>query len=358
MAHIYSGWLADMVGRDMPAETRATCDNCPMCAPTPHAELRFHPDVKCCSYWPALPNYLAGAILEDTSEDCQDGRDRLALLLERSWATPLAVLPSPAFRILYSQAKNQEFGTALLLKCPYLIDGGGCSIWRFRNAVCLTWFCKFQRGRASRDFWEAVRRLLSGMESQLGVWACLELGLSGGAVRRAAELLRAENLKLQSLDGYPKNQSDRQMWEKWNNTRAEFYQKTARLVSALSWSDALAVSGPECAALARELHDVAAELFNPPEYRNLKTMPLRVLQDDGVSVTVSGHSETDGYVMDRRLLGALHNFNTLDVAAALEAVKASTGLEITDHQLDELVQWGCLAPVASSQPLPPTSNGN
>lgn len=331
MEHIHSRWLTELIGRNVPVEPRATCDNCPMCAEVPRAELRFHPDVKCCSYWPALPNFLAGAVLRDESADGQDGRDRLSLLLDRSWATPLAVLPSPAFRILYSQAKNQEFGTAMLLKCPYLIEGGGCSIWRFRNAVCLTWFCKYERGRASREFWEAVRRLLSGMESQLAVWASLELGLSGGAVRRAVELLRAENLKVQSLDGYPKNQSDLQMWEKWNARRAEFYQESERLVAALSWRDALRVCGPECSALARELHDTADQLFRPAEYRNLRAMPLRVLHDDGVSVTVSGHSETDGYVMDSRLVASLHLFNNVDVPSAIEAVRACTGLAITDH---------------------------
>lgn len=351
MAHIYSAWLTDLIGRATPDETRATCDNCAMCATTTHAELRFHPDVKCCSYWPFVPNFLAGGILRDTSPDSPDGRERLALLLERSWATPLGVLPSPAFRILYAQAKNQEFGTSLLLKCPYLVDGGGCSIWRFRNAVCLTWFCKYERGRASRQFWESVRRLMTEMEAQLGVWACLELGLSGGAVRKATELTKVENLKMQSLDGYPKNHSDHHMWEKWNKNRGEFYQQTEKLVAALSWKEALALAGQECAALASELRDAQAELFGVPEYRKLKAAPVRVLLDDGISVTVAGHSETDGYVMDRRLLGALHIFNDLDVPSAVEAVRTSTGLVITDQQLDELVQWGCLTTVASSETL-------
>ena len=49
---------------DWPSEARATCDDCVMAHPHPQREV-FHAEVRCCSFFPRLPNYAVGGILAD-----------------------------------------------------------------------------------------------------------------------------------------------------------------------------------------------------------------------------------------------------------------------------------------------------
>ena len=65
---LYANWMAELLGGIIPRESRASCDNCAMCAvggagqqsaPRPYF---FDPLVKCCSYVPDLPNFLVGGI--------------------------------------------------------------------------------------------------------------------------------------------------------------------------------------------------------------------------------------------------------------------------------------------------------
>src|SRR5215470_3687249 len=79
---LYARWMNDLLDGPIPAETRATCDNCVMCpkpGDTISAEDRFFdPSIKCCSIVPALPNFLVGMILSG------DDRDPISL---EGWAS-------------------------------------------------------------------------------------------------------------------------------------------------------------------------------------------------------------------------------------------------------------------------------
>ena len=59
---LYARWFNDLVGDDIPSETRATCNDCAMCEiegdpNKPGSEL-FNPASKCCTYLPRLFNFL------------------------------------------------------------------------------------------------------------------------------------------------------------------------------------------------------------------------------------------------------------------------------------------------------------
>lgn len=66
---LYAAWMDQVLAGPIPEETQATCDNCAMCAkagdPPASSTLFFHPQVKCCTYLPRLPNFLVGRLLAD-----------------------------------------------------------------------------------------------------------------------------------------------------------------------------------------------------------------------------------------------------------------------------------------------------
>ena len=82
---LYSGWLRSITGGPIPAETKATCENCAMLAPpekSPGA-IYFDPATKCCAFQPHLPNFVAGQILGDRDPAIAKGRETLEQRISR-----------------------------------------------------------------------------------------------------------------------------------------------------------------------------------------------------------------------------------------------------------------------------------
>ena len=90
---LYSRWLAELLPGPIPRETRATCNDCAMCAPDGHqdgAEKEyFDPAIKCCTYVPEIHNFLAGGVLSDDDPSAQPGR----ATVEKRIRTGVAVTP-------------------------------------------------------------------------------------------------------------------------------------------------------------------------------------------------------------------------------------------------------------------------
>src|SRR5713101_6632134 len=167
-----------LLGESVPPESRATCDDCAMCAPEGAAEpntLYFSPRVKCCTYQPRLPNFLVGRALEDRDFAFSAGRATVERRIDGGVeVTPLGLEQSAAYGLLY-QHGSAGFGHAESMRCPhYIEEGGRCGIWRHRNSICATWFCKYERGAVGLAFWERLRDLLMAVEKDLAVWCVLE----------------------------------------------------------------------------------------------------------------------------------------------------------------------------------------
>ena len=159
---LYAPWLRAVTGGSIPAETKATCDNCAM-LPSPGSPpdaTYFHPVSRCCTFQPHLPNYLAGRLLSDDEPSMSAGRAELEARIGRRVAvTPRWAGPGSVFGLLYRSTPG-AFRRAAALKCQFLTPTGGCGIWKHRPAVCATWFCKFVRGNVGSRFWKLADRLM------------------------------------------------------------------------------------------------------------------------------------------------------------------------------------------------------
>ncbi|MEO0603010.1 MAG: hypothetical protein AAF211_16345, partial [Myxococcota bacterium] len=119
---LYARWVSEGLGRVPPTEAVATCRDCAM-RPAPGSKasstLFFHPETKCCSYHPSVPNFSVGAVLRGEGP----GRARVeARIAGRVGVTPLGIQPGRLARHLYSLDPEATFGATPRLRCPYLDD--------------------------------------------------------------------------------------------------------------------------------------------------------------------------------------------------------------------------------------------
>ncbi len=206
---LYAGWMADLLAGPIAEETEATCSDCAMCGTGARrasaSEFFYDPRVKCCSYVPVLANFLVGRILGD--DDPATRASVESRLQAQVAVTPLGLGQPPAFTVLYDKTVPASFGHSRALRCPHFLeDGGGrCGIWRHRAAVCTTWFCKHVRGAVGQAFWQALNRLLAGVEQSLSRWCVLQLDVGPEALAKLFPMPRQPGtpdvVDWRSLDG-------------------------------------------------------------------------------------------------------------------------------------------------------------
>lgn len=186
----------------------------------------FRPDVKCCSYHPKLPGYLVGATLAEGGEGARRIEAKIA---GRVGVTPQWISAPQKFLVLYEAARDSSFGRSPALLCPYF-DNGRCSVWKNRESVCATYFCKYENGAVGRAFWVALRNYMGVMER----------ALAAHAVRIVAPELvepQVQRLKLsidELEDRPPSDEAYAAWWGAWNGREKELYIASQRVISELS----------------------------------------------------------------------------------------------------------------------------
>jgi hypothetical protein len=340
-----------LLGGPIPVETNATCRDCAM-APPPGKEAGkgayFDPHLRCCTFFPDLPNFLVGRILADRDAGLAAGRSRVAAALESIHCTPRGLHPPPARRRLDREATGDAFGHARALLCPYyLAEGDLCGIWRHREAVCATWFCKHVRGAVGRRFWRALHALLAAVEHQLAGWCILELEPGPEALRRCFPFPGAPpaaRLDAAHLDDAAHPADRRALWGCWSGREADYFEECARRVAALDWQQVAAICGPDVAAFARLARSAYTELSSHELPGRLEMRALHLVQIDSQRCRAAGYSPLDPLDLSRRLLNALPYFDGRTTEAALRALESQEGLRPRPTLLRKLVDFEILAP--------------
>ena len=132
-----------------------------------------------------------GAVLLDEDPTAAQGRVTLeGRMLAGIGVTPLGLARPPAWDLVYRHGVvrgDQTFGRTRLLRCPHFLADGRCGIWKHREGVCATWYCRHERGAVGFDFWEALGGFLHVIERALSYDAVLALGVDGAALRRLVD---------------------------------------------------------------------------------------------------------------------------------------------------------------------------
>jgi hypothetical protein len=319
---LYAKWIGQLLGAPIPTETRATCSDCVMCKklePVSSADKYFHPFAKCCTYMPVLPNFLVGGILQDTDPAFAEGR----MQFEReapnaAEITPLKIGISFSYWILRGL---QPFGKSEIQRCPYYIarEGGICGIWRYRESVCSTWFCKYEHGAHSRQFWNSVNQLLIVLQNVLAAWAARELGISA-TTATANQLL----------------------WNQWQGREREFYVACFELVSALSWRQILEIAGSEaktCIDAVQSAFDLLTST-SIPEKLELGKFKRHILPNQ--TSRIVSFNEYDLMDLPNNIAELLPRFDGRPWISVLQIIKEETGMEFEVSMVRKLWEYSIL----------------
>jgi hypothetical protein len=230
---IYKSFLPSIFFADTPKETIATCHDCIMCkdweGKKARGEAYYTPQGKCCTYYPQIPNYLIGSLLSDTSEAMQEGVSRVQeIIRSKVGITPTFLCPPVAYAERYKAFYQFNFGLAGDMICP-LNDrsNGNCTIWKHRNAVCSQWFCKSVGDQIGRNFWDASRDYLDGVEQLLSIYTAKELGIK--IPKEYKDSFQADERK----GGFDEEKYQR-VWGEWYGKEEWYYKECNRLVSELT----------------------------------------------------------------------------------------------------------------------------
>ncbi len=326
---LYTRWARELLGAEPPRESRATCLDCAM-VPAPDAArsaaLHFYDTrVKCCTYTPVLPNFLAGGILTDESPEQAHGR---ASLLERVAArervTPLGVGRPDAVNAAYGALAPEHFGTEVSLRCPHLTPDALCGIWRHRNAVCATWFCKHERGAAGERFWSHLRELLRVIERELALWCLLETGWPLKAVAR----LLSPPLRAAARQPAVVGDSTDQDWGDWEDHAAEFFIECWRKVEPLAWHDVARICGATANARARLTTAMFRRLEDQHVPDHLVAAPLHFVERRPAASVLLTYRGSDPLEIDDDALRVVNAFDGRPTADVLQELLEHEGLDV------------------------------
>jgi hypothetical protein len=352
---LYDGWVTELLQGVIPRESRATCNDCAMCSsPGAQSGPRDHyydPQIKCCTYIPVLHNFLAGRILSDEDPAARAGRKTVEKRIAEGVAiTPLGLDVPPAFSVLYKNIKPEAFGRSHNLRCPhYLEDGGRCGVWRNRNSVCSTWFCKHVRGQVGYGFWRhSLLHLLRHVEQDLACWCLLQLDFGGDAFQYLmATGEQSEGLTAESIDSRAEAERYKRMWGGWCGREAEFFVKCAGLVGALAWSDVLALCGPQAHAYARLTKQAFVKLTTDEIPPALITGSMQIVQIGQEATRVATYSSLDPIEVPNIIMALLHYFDGRPTNDAVQAIAAKTGICLEPALIRKMVDFGLLVPPES-----------
>ena len=317
---------------------------CSPAAPQGSADF-FHPHVKCCSYEPALPNFLVGRIVRDSAPEWQFGRDTVAQRIVRGHGVrPWGLHAARRHGVLYGSG-HRLFGRSPDLRCShYHAETDSCGIWPHRNGVCATWFCKHERGATGLRFWSALSALVTEVEWSLGVWCVEQLGGSPAELERMTRRT-ADELTPSDLGAPLDDRAYRLAWGPWAGREAEFYTRAAALVDPLDWPAIERISGVRArvhATLVREASR-ALETDQVPERSAMR--PLRIMRAGQGTFTVESYSGYDPVAMPEVLMRALRYFDGRLTAETLDEIRQQLGTTLTPALVRKLLDFELIAGV-------------
>ena len=268
LPELFHQFLPDIFSREIPAEIFTDCTNCHMICGS-RAELGldeskpFAPDTKCCTYSPQFSNFLAGAVFSDPDTSLAEGRNKLRdCIRSRKGIFPHGIYPTKKYSVLYELGKAEGFGKSQALKCPFYLEGiYNCGIWKYREAICATWFCKHVGQQSGHLFWSSVTKCLRYIEECLIAYVLKNENLP--FIHPYGE---NKNISYEDLDDLPlKNDEYNYRWGKWAGREEEFYTRSYQYVKDLTVETFSNLMGINFQILLNELEEKYYAMIEIPE---------------------------------------------------------------------------------------------
>jgi len=248
---IYHSLFPELLDIKFPEEQIATCDTCNLCrsAKSPYI------NTKCCAYHPHLANFLIGGVMSDNVESLAEGKERIQRqILARVGVTPYGIIPPVSYTLRQKEVESQEFWSRPhelmeAQRCPYY-DKGHCTVWKYRENLCVTYFCSSIGGTDGKTFWKKVNKYLKMAEVSLAQYAMLQLGWPPAKIKTDA--VTTADFNLEDGQGNVNESIYAALWGEWNGREAEFYKRCFEIVKTMD-----AATFKKIAGLSREILEAA-----------------------------------------------------------------------------------------------------
>ena len=279
---------------------------------------------------------MVGAILLDESSENAEGRRRiLEKIQQRRGVTPLAVNAPAKYTLLYKNSR-EFFGRSPSMRCPYYIeDGGGlCSVWKYREAVCSTYFCKHVSGADGKKFWMSLKSYLALVEVNLARSSVFKLFPDYLVSGRHLTDLYSDVIHQSELDDTPPPAAVyEKTWGAWAGLEIEFFKESYRLALKLTPHEFEHVMGLDGDISLAALETSMAEALAPKIPLKLKLNPdLKIQWTDRGSVVIGGYSELDALELPGESYALLREFKgTDDVKIVRKHLQAAHAADFSDE---------------------------
>ncbi len=207
-------------------ETKATCGACPV----------YANDLKCCTFYPYLPNYTIGALLTQSGQGTASALEAIRTKIKnREYSLPLGLVAPPNYQVPFQQRQKNEFGWREDWLCPYFDRvQKNCGIWRWRGSVCTGFFCKSSFGVAGLRFWDELSNYMTYVEMALMEEALVMMDFSP---RQIGDLLgylnRKTATKTELRSARLPEKKAKALWNGYYEDQESFFKKTFQIVSEL-----------------------------------------------------------------------------------------------------------------------------
>lgn len=235
----YEFWLGSRLTGSR-VEASATCDNCAMVKPQGVTRDKgpFLNHLKCCTYFPYLPNFSLGALPEQ----------KINQALPRGILLPVGLFPSAGQQNLIEELGIEGFGRKAELLCPFFEKTENqCSIWDFRPGVCTSYFCKSDQGKKGLEFWRDVEKYLNHFEWKLASHVIYQMGLTENEMafcQSAIDINTEEDERSYFLEA---------AWGKWFDRQIEFFKQSRDIALEVSQEKIEELLGPEFLKLENKI---------------------------------------------------------------------------------------------------------
>lgn len=248
---IYHAIFPELLDINFPEEKIATCANCTLC----RSSQSPYVSTKCCAYHPHMSNYLLGGVLSDPDPGFEIGRQRIrSQIAARIGVTPYGIVPPLSYQQRQVIINSQDFWSRPhelieAQRCPYY-DAGNCTVWKYRENLCVTHFCSSIGGFSGQLFWKKLNKYIKMAETSLSQYAMLQSGWSPTSIKTGA--VSTADFKLDDENGKVDVSNYSKLWGKWEGREEEFYRNCYTIVERTDAATFKTITG-----LTREILDAA-----------------------------------------------------------------------------------------------------
>lgn len=264
---VYNSFFNNSLNLNIPFESIATCKNCNLCL----SYKSPYSNTKCCTYHPHLANYLVGGILASTNSL---GKSIIRKqIINNTGITPYGIIPSKNYAKKTKELNSLDFWNrphelANDQICPYY-DKGNCSVWEFRENLCVTYFCSSSGGKSGQKFWKKLNQYIQLTETTLSQYAMMELGWPAAEIK--TKKVSTEDFDFEDEEGNINEEKYQKLWREWAGREEEFYKACYQIIQDLSQEKFHEMMGLNGEILEQAILDTHKE-FNEhvlPDYMQL-----------------------------------------------------------------------------------------